>query len=61
MLESREEDLLNQAKLANARFEEAHRNMVDAQDIERKRLEAEYGREKQLLEEELRVNEVLNA
>jgi hypothetical protein len=33
--------------------------MVEAQDIERKKLEEEYGREKQLMEEELRVNEVL--
>jgi hypothetical protein len=42
------------------KFEKAQANLLDAAAIERKRMEEDYGKEKQLLIEELRVNEVLN-
>jgi hypothetical protein len=42
------------------KFEEAERNLKDAAAYERKRLEEELGIEKQMLRDELRVNEALN-
>jgi hypothetical protein len=59
VLESRESDLINAAHIANERFEEAQRNMLQAQAIEKQRLEDQYSKEKQLMEDELKVNEVL--
>ncbi len=42
------------------KFEEAERNLKDAAAYERKHLEEELGIEKQMLRDELRVNEALN-
>lgn len=46
ILERRENDLRAAAKQATEKFEEAHRNMVAAQAVERAKLEEEYGKEK---------------
>ena len=42
------------------KFKESQKNLQDAAAFERARLEEEVGREKNMLRDELRVNEALN-
>lgn len=58
--ESQNHRLAQENRETLKKFEEAERNLKDAAAYERKRLEEELGIEKQMLRDELRVNEALN-
>jgi predicted RNase H-like nuclease (RuvC/YqgF family) len=58
--ESQNHRLVQENRETLKKFEEAERNLKDAAAYERKHLEEELGIEKQMLRDELRVNEALN-
>ena len=58
--ESQNHRLAHENRETLKKFEEAERNLKDAAAYERKHLEEELGIEKQMLRDELRVNEALN-
>lgn len=59
-LEAQVKELERAAKESQEKYEKAQQIMEDATAYERKKLEEEYAREKLILTEELRLNEVIN-